>query len=265
MAVFNNKYIVYRRDRESSGFHGNKGGGGILVAVSRNIHSVRLSNYESKCEDLWLKLLINKTKIILLGAVYLPPPIQPQILQHFVDNANNALESYDNILLCGDFNMCDLIWSGQSGLPLNVKANTHNSTYKCFMDFINLNGLKQYNNVKNHLGRSLDLIFSTETVSDLHEPDFSISNKDCHHPPLNFSISCAYRQHKEFLTVKENASKLNFYRGDYIKICDYLGDTHWNEKFESCKSVDDMVEVFYAILNYAIKKYVPLIKLKSSK
>lgn len=50
--LFDSRYVVYRRDRESSGFHSKKDGGGVLVAVSARFQSVRLKSLESKCEDL---------------------------------------------------------------------------------------------------------------------------------------------------------------------------------------------------------------------
>ncbi|CAH2096629.1 unnamed protein product [Euphydryas editha] len=50
--LFDNRYTVYRRDRETTGFHPEKEGGGVLVAVSNRFHSTRLSKSESHCEDL---------------------------------------------------------------------------------------------------------------------------------------------------------------------------------------------------------------------
>ncbi|CAB3251213.1 unnamed protein product [Arctia plantaginis] len=38
--LFDDRYVVYRRDRESSGFHPGKEGGGVLVAVSRRLRNL---------------------------------------------------------------------------------------------------------------------------------------------------------------------------------------------------------------------------------
>lgn len=90
--LLDNRYVVYRHDRESSGFHNNKNGGGVLIAVSKQYTSRRLYNFESKCEDLWVEIEcqngIGKTELLHLCAVYLPPPIQRHILEEFILNSN---------------------------------------------------------------------------------------------------------------------------------------------------------------------------------
>lgn len=78
--LFDDRYNVFRRDRESSGFHNKKDGGGVLIAVSKHLKSHRLHLCESDCEDLWVKIEMHdktgKSKILYICSVYLPPPVQ---------------------------------------------------------------------------------------------------------------------------------------------------------------------------------------------
>ncbi|RVE50535.1 hypothetical protein evm_004864 [Chilo suppressalis] len=64
--LFSDRYSVYRRDRCSSGFHNSKSGGGVLIAVSKRLKSVRCIQYESKCEDVWFKNPLDDTSFRIL-------------------------------------------------------------------------------------------------------------------------------------------------------------------------------------------------------
>lgn len=113
--LFDSRYIVYRRDRESSGFHTKKEGGGVLVAVSKRLGSVRLFSYESDCEDVWVKLDVkdakSKTNSLYICGVYIPPPVQKHILEHFFNNASSILGNHSgHTLILGDFNLSGLTW-----------------------------------------------------------------------------------------------------------------------------------------------------------
>lgn len=75
--LFDSRYIVYRRDRESSCFHAGKEDGGVLVAVLNSHKSFRLSNLESNCEDLWICIepKAKTSEALYICTAYLPPPI----------------------------------------------------------------------------------------------------------------------------------------------------------------------------------------------
>lgn len=73
----------------------------------------------------------------------------------------------DNALICGDFNLGNLSWSGNPGLPLNGISITNNVINKLLLDFITLNALNQFNHIQNHLGRTLDLILTAGNISYL--------------------------------------------------------------------------------------------------
>lgn len=107
--LFDSRYTVYRRDRQSSGFYAKKDGGGVLIAVSNKFYSSRC-NSESQCEDLYVKVEISHRNYLFFCAVYLPPPLNKNILEHFLDNFNHVSEGMENICLIGDLNMSCISW-----------------------------------------------------------------------------------------------------------------------------------------------------------
>lgn len=93
--LFDQRYIVFRRDRETSGFHAKKEGGGVLVAVSRKYAANRQCSWESGCEDLWVTVSVATGFKIAICALYLPPPVHYSILEHFLDGYNAVAERND--------------------------------------------------------------------------------------------------------------------------------------------------------------------------
>ncbi|CAH2109299.1 unnamed protein product [Euphydryas editha] len=58
LELFNDRYVVYRRDREVSDFHCTKEGGSVLIAVLKSLKSIRNKSLESGCEDIWVTVEI---------------------------------------------------------------------------------------------------------------------------------------------------------------------------------------------------------------
>lgn len=83
--LFDKRYVVHRRDRDSTASKKDDGGG-VLVAVLNKYKSKRLKQYESVCEDLWVSIEVffsNSVKRLTICAVYLPPPVTSKQLDIF--------------------------------------------------------------------------------------------------------------------------------------------------------------------------------------
>lgn len=188
LELFDNRYIVYRRDRETTGFHSFKNGGGVLIAVAKHLKSKRLCHLESRCEDIWIELQVinanNKPEKLHMCCVYLPPPIQFHILDEFLDNCNRVLDSLDinQFLLLNDFNLGTIPWS--STLPITSSSLYNNM----LMDFASLHELTQHNLIRNNKDNILDLILSNITITKLNVSSNPLSLVDPAHPPLEFII-----------------------------------------------------------------------------
>lgn len=65
------KYSVFRRDRSLTS-SSKKGGGSVFIAVNRDLKPIRVIEFESASEDVWVKITFKNTEI-LLCCVYIPP------------------------------------------------------------------------------------------------------------------------------------------------------------------------------------------------
>lgn len=266
--LFDNRYIVYRRDRENSGFHSKKNGGGVLIAVTKNLSSKRLQCFESNCEDLWISVEVadddGKPQKMYICAVYLPPPLQKHILSEFFNNANSVIDKncINNVAFLGDFNMGTISWDFQNSLCQNSNVKCNNSLYSnMLIDFSLLNDLTQYNNVPNNKNRILDLVLSYFKVINLKECTSPLSVIDPLHPAIEFFISCS-----PITNLPPNThTRLCFFKADYVNIIQELNETDWDDKFASDSTVDQMVSTFYNVVRELIARYVPKSKPRSKK
>ena len=108
----NMNFTIYRRDREDSY-------GGVVIAISKCIPSVRLQDLQTSCEILWVKLDIPTCKDLYLGAFYRPHSSDLPSLEQLNDSLNKLmnLTRGPTIWLSGDFNAPDISWQVPSVLP----------------------------------------------------------------------------------------------------------------------------------------------------
>lgn len=255
--LFDNRYFVYRRDRESSGFHSGRSGGGVLVAVSKRWPSYRLANFESKCEDVWVGLDIkinNKLEQLFICGVYLPSPLQKHVLEHFIANTNNVLVNSSHSLIMGDFNLSCIRWSGTPNLPLDANCDQNSTHADLLLDFISFNDLMQYNHVTNNKNKILDLILSNLPIDNVHNCISPLTRADLYHPPLEFEIN----RNISNICMQPNSNLIyKFYKADYESIIKHLKSVEWDVEFCDCLSIDAMVDKFYNIIHETIKQHVP--------
>lgn len=258
--LFDDRYEVYRRDRETTLSHFKKEGGGVLIAVRKNINSTRVDRWQSGCEDLWITIDISTSHVsrqIALCAVYLPPPVCAATVDRFVEHCNMVFDSTDiPVCLIGDFNLGQINW--------NVKTHSNPVSKACqnFMDFTSSNGLAQHNFVKNCSGRILDLVLSTVSPCSVVESLCPLTPVDKFHPPLEVSLSLA---RECTLPYNKLIYRPNFYKANYTEINNYLNDIDWDKLFHNTNNVNEMLTVFYTIINDTIEKFVPKRKPRSSR
>lgn len=60
--LIDSRYNVYRRDRCDT-IVKKQDGGGILVAIKKDIGVVRQTSWDSNVEDIWLSILLNDRKL----------------------------------------------------------------------------------------------------------------------------------------------------------------------------------------------------------
>ncbi|CAK1603804.1 unnamed protein product [Parnassius mnemosyne] len=243
--IFDDRYNVYRRDRESNGFHASKNDGGVLIAVPKQINSERLFSFESKCEDLWVCVEVEnvqgKSERLYIFAVYIPPPVEKHIFEHFINNSSRVLESLDeNIIVAGDFNLSSITWSLEPHGHLCAKYS-NKYLQNLLTDFLSCNELNQLNQIKNSKNKMLDLVLSNINIVDIVSCPDPLTCVDPLHPPLVLSIDFT---DPAPLVPNNTITKFCFHKADYENIRKDLNEIDWREILAECLCVDDMVAVF---------------------
>ncbi|CAG5018128.1 unnamed protein product [Parnassius apollo] len=156
--IFDSRYQVFRRDRSSNTFNENNDGGGVAIAVKKSISAYRNHNFESRCEDLWVTLELGNYRICVCS-VYLRSPLNQTHLKHFTENAGNVINNTCNdILIFGDFNLRDIVWTPSNADSSLKPSNFDNIFGYEFVDFLSSYDLKQYSQISNHQAKILDLV-----------------------------------------------------------------------------------------------------------
>ncbi|CAH2209126.1 jg22867, partial [Pararge aegeria aegeria] len=265
--ICDDRYDVLRCDRNSKTSTKKKGGGVLLCA--RKELNIQLHR-EWTCpgvESLWATIpaqsqQIQGTRNIHIGLIYAPPDnILPTRLESISSRLAELIAQYPNdyIILAGDFNLPNVTWS-DSGPTIRKRGpvELHNA-FMNIIDICNLSGLKQLNTIPNSKHNTLDLLFSNIDFSVNHCPN-PLVPEDTFHPCLQFNLSNLLLRNTRQKPVK----KPNFFKGDYRQINEHLSNINWHEAL-SAKSMNDVVEIFYSILNEAIKRFVPVkVKYKSN-
>lgn len=261
--LFSDVYCVWRRDREYEQL-GQARGGGVLIAVRRELTTQARPHWHSTAEDLWVTITFktrrNEPPLNLhLGTVYMCAQNQglsfssqlssfcEKVLRISTDNPD------DKILIMGDFNMSDISWSSSPDCTFMTPSyNKNNGDHAELIDLLHLTNLNQYNYVFNQENRILDLILCNNDVSIFRCLDPMTREDTIYHPTL----VCR----PLFINYSDLAScprKFYFYaRGDYQSMSSELSVQDWISLF-SCVSLDEAVEQFINILCRLRDKYVP--------
>ena len=253
-------YIIYRRDRHQH-FDFLKGGG-ILIAVSKNISSsIILNDYNLECEQLFIKLNF-ANKQIILGTAYIPPLSPSDIYECHVNTVETMYQNHHDhcdFLIVGDYNLPKTEWI--NGLDCDESLNiychhdddlirSNASILVNSFSYLNFNQM-----IKEHKdkGYTIDLCF---TSLEFHE----IKNQDCieyllpldrHHDPALFSLNLSVTTF-----IEPTLPKKNYYKADFEKINASINDINWNTVLD-CDDVTVNTDVFYSKLLSIIDNQVP--------
>lgn len=104
---FDQRYVVYRRDRslEFLKTYDKSHGGGVLIAVKRNLTSRHRPDWQTFVEDVWINIHL-KNFTLMLCTAYLPSYLTFEHYLEFISNCERVLlSSSDRGLIIGDFNL----------------------------------------------------------------------------------------------------------------------------------------------------------------
>lgn len=244
-------YVIFRRDRSSSDCE-KSDGGGVLVAVRKDIPVTPMPMLATGAEDLWLSVRCENTRV-LVCCVYLPPndPAPFSVFLHKLQDVRDHFPD-TSILVVGDFNIPCVSWTVSSGCGL-IPVGDLDARAKEFLLMISYCDFFQYNNIVNCNGRTLDLILcNSDLINSVFSCDDPLVNLDAHHPAVEF-IFCLSRT-----SCLRSCHQIGwrFDRADYDGLKSALSAVDWCSVLNNL-NVDQCVMAFYSVLNRCMGDFIP--------
>lgn len=228
--IFSSLYSVHRKDRICDK---KKWGGGVLIAVNNlNFLSERIFQLETD-DSVWVKIELSNCISLYLCTVYFSPcSSMPQYGALYERMESYNFNVNDCILIAGDFNL--LIGGTDFHLCDNKDLKIKNLIY-----FLNYNGLRLFNNIRNRMERTLDLVVSNvDLVVD--KCDFPLSKVDEYHPPLLISLDRS-RSRRGLNELPNRENSFDFRRGNYRALYEALDQCDWAPLYR-LQNVDHALE-----------------------
>lgn len=258
--IIDDRYIVYRCDRDYS-TRSDGMGGGTLIAVRKGVVVSKVTSYSSNNEgsadiiSICITLSNNNT-LHIYCCYFLQCPNHLDDLLKFYENVSNVILTNpdDQFLITGDFNIRYAFWScdnmGKFVLKDTSESGNDNLVY-AMSNFLSFNDLKQFNFVYNINYRQLDLVISSNHCN-VKKSLSPLVKEDNHHPSLEININMTKLKS---LTPASRVVSL-FRKCDYNAINKAIAKVNWEDAFNGM-DVDTAVEHFYSIINNIISDMIP--------
>lgn len=245
--LFSEQYEVFRCDRDFK-LTGKSRGGGVLLAVNKNLAAVRvdISIDCTECELLCVKLLFNNFNLYII-LLYIAPNTSAATYMFIFDSITNLQFLFGSkVLILGDLNITELH---------NYYFNNivHNTTVKYYSNFHNIFDLEQFNYITNSNGHILDVVLSNVSVTVV-KSDFPFVLEDLHHPALEFSVSLHTKAIKPCNPNKDYF--YNFSKANFLSLYELIRDSDWSN-LDNFEDPDLWTEHFYHLINTALDASVP--------
>lgn len=254
--IFNNNYNIYRKDRYEDSMNR---GGGVLIAIKSTFSSKFIDLQDNSVEQICVMVKIPYIGNIYLFLSYIPPQSALDIYKTHLENISdisNKSSQTDYIMVLGDFNLGNINWCWSEDV---YRLRAHGLNLECeylLTDCLFSLNLIQINDIKNSIGRILDLVFvSTNINVSISKSDRLLSRNSIHHVALEVNLSVY-----EYVEENEISFRRNFRKADYDGLNNVLNAIEWNSIFPD-EELSAIYRVFTDIIYPAIDKFVPLEKI----
>ena len=220
--IFSDTFNVQRRDRS-------RHGGGVLLAVHQGLCCIRRTDFETDCEILWCELIATKPfSRVLVGVFYRPPSSDIDYLKELERSLSLIERSGNNlsILLLGDFNLPQIVWSTPSPTcPDSLSSTFCTIIADYFFHQLVLQPTREQN--------ILDLVFITapELVKDL-EICQPVGGSD--HCSIEFNLKLKFQRPKRSCRLV-----YNYRAADWLGLREDFCNLQWDCSY-LMESVDDV-------------------------
>ena len=163
--LLNDDYVIFRKDRES------RRAGGVLIAIRANSFTnvqqyIHETNQDEELEIVAAVVVTSQQQKVLICSCYRPP----DSTSNWIDTPNTylcrACDPFDNVVICGDFNLPDISWDN----TIANKTNGHP-----FIEVLNDHFLTQVNNFPTRGDNILDLLITSVpehvTITQIETPE----------------------------------------------------------------------------------------------
>jgi len=255
-------YVLYRCDRDYVNSQV-KRGGGVLIAVRKDIPSrLLLANNDGGVEQLFVMIGTGASRCVV-GNVYFPPRSNLETYLSYCDNVDWIIEEHchiDNIVLLGDYNLPHVGWTSDnmSSMPIvgcnclsyEMDAAEVLSGTIAVANLFQLNGVLNANNV------ALDLVFVSDKDCGICQASDFLLQCDGHHPPLLINIDFG----NTFVPLSEAVSyRYDFGNADYVSLNSFLASLDWGNILYNVP-LDEALRNFYNVIYKAIDSFVPIVR-----
>lgn len=150
---------------------------------------------------------------------------------------------WGKVVIMGDFNIPDL------------NCNTSQISRE-LKDFCGAADLTSRNTIKNHMGRTLDLVLSNIANIEIECAGSMVQNVDQFHPPLLLSVELSTISKKNPQANQGLLTQWNFAKGDFLNLYKELQAQNWEAVCRE-SDVDSAVTNFEMIFNNILSHTIP--------
>ena len=260
--LVNSQYNLFRRDRDAT-TSSKSCSGGVLLAVANEYACVRRMDLETSMELLWVEVKLDPATSLFVGVAYLPKPSTSVLeqLELSLDKTVSQCRVNDNILIFGDWNCRDMVWSTSD--ISNGTAELTNKPDLCsvstrFHDIMESCALSQHNVHRTCNDNQLDLIFSSgiPVIVDVSEKATTST-----HFALEAQVNI---RHKPDERKVEPRVIYNFKKTDWDYVHQLLTCICWSNLL-GFPNVHDATQYFYDIIFAIMTDCVPTFNVKPSR
>ena len=227
----------------------------MACAVRANLHPLRRTDLEANNSET-LVLQLRTAPVVFIAVCYCKPAPDEGILEktmlalHEIIARNPA----GRLIAVGDFNIPGIGWVQSHNGAARVDGS-HKLPQRAlsFLDLCALAGLSQHVFHPTRGDNVLDLVLSSQM-------DIETTVRDGSFRSDHSEEVCSFRTIKVDTPLVTRSSALYYKRADFIGMRTLLGLFPWSifDRME----VNDAVELFYDVLENAIREYVPIVVIK---
>ncbi|XP_053681644.1 uncharacterized protein LOC128732421 [Sabethes cyaneus] len=259
--IFGPNYEVFRCDR--SVLNSRKAtGGGVLIAVHRQLQTFVIENVEwLPVEQEWVNIKLSDRRLFLC-AIYVPPDRirDPVILNAHINSVYqiaSMASASDDIIILGDFNLPSIKWRerGNGYLYADMGSSTLSPINIELLDCYSTATVQQVNDIPNENGRLLDLCFASvrSQAPEVTMAPTPLVKHVLHHPGLLITTS---QQIIRDINIAPPAVFYDYAHADFGDILNVLGSINWSTVLDN-DDINTAATTFSNILNYVIDRHVP--------